>query len=827
MQKLKNSVWFFPLLTLMFTALFGYGTYALYYEFIDWKNLPLVFLNSLLGCIGFGYFTYQLAETMLKSKKSLLKRILSFVCGSVIYQAVFWGVTALINVDGNYNEKAVKAAESVLIALAFLINLVSLILHTKNTKKILSVIINTLVIIGLLLSGIKVVAGHLYDDEVRTLRFDKSVTFDTISADEISVTDSEKARCREWFDTYILLRNGDVPLPYTFSVNGVSINDNRENWDIEILETDEVGEFYEGGLTYYVSLTNKTAELEATVEATIYEENATIEWTVYIKNTAEENSGTITDFYAVNTSFETGNTELYCSMGSNTANNDFTLMSTDISLFEATFSANDGRPTQDFLPYFNLSGENYGLVLGIGWTGQWQAKMKQSDNSVNVKVKQENFEAYLLSNEEVRSPLVSISFYENSNALKGFNMFRNWIFDCVYPEEIPDTMTMLEVAGPFSTLTTEEIINQLNTYSDEIMENVDYYWMDAGWYQYTEDWADGVGSWVADTSRYTNGIIEISDYAKTKDCGLVLWYEPERVKPGTIFDTKGSENEEWLIKIDDTYMFNLANEDALIYYCETIAESLYENGISVYRQDFNFSPLEYWQKADAEFYDGRTGICENHYVTNLYKYLNYLTSSIDGLIIDNCASGGKRLDLEMTRRSIPLWRSDYNCAEHIDILEATQAHTFGLSFWLPVSGTLRYSGSEYAARTSIMPCFIATFGNVHDEYFGIYDEQRALMSGNYYPLENGSFDKTKILAMEYISDDALNGEALIYKRSDVSDSKYLLVLNGLYEDKTYTVYDIDYPDTIYSLTGKTLMTDGIELQLPEGEKAMVIMFSAE
>ena len=33
---------------------------------------------------------------------------------------------------------------------------------------------------------------------------------------------------------------------------------------------------------------------------------------------------------------------------------------------------------------------------------------------------------------------------------------------------------------------------------------------------------------------------------------------------------------------------------------------------------------------------------------------HYLCENVEGLVIDNCSSGGRRLDLEMTRRSFPL-----------------------------------------------------------------------------------------------------------------------------------------------------------------------------
>ena len=162
---------------------------------------------------------------------------------------------------------------------------------------------------------------------------------------------------------------------------------------------------------------------------------------VYIKNTGENNSGVISDFYALDSSFNTGSAELYYSMGSDTAASDFSLIKKDLSFIERKFSGTDGKPTEAYLPYFNIHGENCGIILGIGWTGQWAAGLSESKGNTAITVKQEHFNAYLLPGEEVRSPLVSLSFYDNSNPLKGFNLFRKWVMDSVYPDNVTKSRT--------------------------------------------------------------------------------------------------------------------------------------------------------------------------------------------------------------------------------------------------------------------------------------------------------------------------------------------------------------------------------------------------
>lgn len=664
-------------------------------------------------------------------------------------------------------------------------------------------------------------------DFIPQIPYNQVINFENISAEEIPLTEKEKQLCREWYEENILLEGEIKELPFDFKADGEKLSKNIDDWTFSVSEESEKSELYRNGKTSYITLTHKKSGLVAAVEATIYEENATCEWTVFIKNNGEEKSPVISEFYALDGIFETGDTTVFYSKGSRDEPYDFAMMKRNLTACTSTFDSIEGRSTDNYLPYFNISGEKCDLVLGIGWSGFWKTAMKEISGNTQIKAGQETLKAYLLPGEEIRSPLVSLSFYNSENPLKGFNVFRKWVTDSVYPENIPDVLTTMEIAGPLSTSTAQQIMDTMNTFDKKVFEEVDYFWMDAGWYKYNEGWHDSVGTWVPDESRYPNGIKELSDYGKERGCGLVLWYEPERVRVGSELYNSHVEKPQWLLDIgdDENLLYNFANDEAVDYLCEFIVSSLKENGVSVYRQDFNVAPDDFWEMGDKEFYDGRKGITENHYITNEYRFLDYLTDNIEGLIIDNCAAGGRRLDLEMTRRSVPVWRSDYNCAPHDNILEATQAQTYGLSFWLPISGTVQYNYDEYSARSSIMPMTVETFGTIHSEYFSAYKEQRGMMSENFYPLECGLYDDEKILAMQYSSVDAQSGMALVYKRENVNETEYTLTFNGLKKDSEYKAYSVDEPEKVYTLTGEKLMNDGIKFSLPEGKKAFVIMFS--
>ena len=808
------------IVTTVFLGLLVYAAYSMWYIFYGTDSGADVHLYTILSGSALGWFFVLLVQELFK-KANWIPKLLVFIAGNGLFQGLIWGFNSKLNESCTDNEPVIIKTYTIAFVIAFVTLLISFILRAKNGYKAVNII---LAIVYLVVSGGGAIVFNI--DNIKALEYKKNIQFDSITAEEMSLTAEEKELCSQWYTDSFFAENSSFP--FTFKIDGEEFNPNM--WNKEFMKIADETQTAQKGQSGYVVFTNEEKGLQVTVKTTAFDNSATCQWAVYIKNIGSEKSGVISDFYAFDSSVDTGKADLYYSMGSDTAASDFSLIKKSLSGKVRSFSGTDGKPTEKYLPYFNICGEKFGVVLGIGWTGQWASEFSAKDGLTNISVKQEAFNAYLLPGEEVRSPLVSLTFYDNDNALKGFNLFRSWIMDSVYPENVTKNYyTVMEVAGPTSTRTSDEIINILdNEIADFAYEQTDAFWMDAGWYTYNEGWHDGVGNWTVDTSRYDNGISELSSYAKNKGLGHVLWYEPERLFPNTHFHTIGSQNDQWLVDIgEENIMWNLANEDAFNYYCDYLLKSMKENGLTVYRQDFNFAPLSYWQKADAEYYDGRQGICENHYVTNLYRFLDYLYENIPGLIIDNCASGGKRLDLEMTYRSIPFWRSDYNCVYHSDLFDATQSHTYGISFWLPISGANLYMKDEYAARSAIMPLMLMDFYSHQHPDFNFHSEQRALMGGKYYPLEFGSFDKNKMHAMQFSIDDAKEGTVLVYKRADVSDKEYTVKLNGLIPDATYVVHNVDEVEKEYTLTGSQLMNDGFKIDLPDGEKAIILMFKVK
>ncbi len=88
---------------------------------------------------------------------------------------------------------------------------------------------------------------------------------------------------------------------------------------------------------------------------------------------------------------------------------------------------------------------------------------------------------------------------------------------------------------------------------------------------------------------------------------------------------------------------------------DLINASIDEHGVDFYRQDFNTDPLAYLENYETE---ERRGANENHYAAGVLRFWDGLQEKHPGMLMDACASGGRRNDIDVMKRMVPLIRSD-------------------------------------------------------------------------------------------------------------------------------------------------------------------------
>ena len=185
----------------------------------------------------------------------------------------------------------------------------------------------------------------------------------------------------------------------------------------------------------------------------------------------------------------------------------------------------------------------------------------------------------------------------------------------------------------------------------------DIRWSTAGWYQCNLNWpytdlaiivrflgSDLISDKCKPVSSFCYGLTGrvIQRYKLQRACRLELY-------------RKGENSHE------HNGLLNLGNPVAREWITDRIDSLIKEYDVKVYRQDFNYDPMSNRIAAETT---NRIGAPENLHVQGYLKILDTLKERNPGLIIDSCASGGRRNDLDTMRRAIPLQYTDVGLGNH-------------------------------------------------------------------------------------------------------------------------------------------------------------------
>ncbi len=641
----------------------------------------------------------------------------------------------------------------------------------------------------------------------------------------VKPSSEELANAKDWVQSSLISDTG--ALPFSFVYGGHPSNELLKSWKV-----DKVSEkIDENRSKHTLTYSDPLSGLILSCIAVEYKDFPTIEWTLYFKNTGSIDTPIIENIQAldIRLKYEADvNAILHHFAGSQANRSDYAPLETILSPgSQKRISAAGGRPTNTDMSYFNLECDNGGIVIVIGWPGQWASEFTRDEKGeVKITAGQELTHFKLLPGEEVRSPLIVLQFYKG-DWIRAQNIWRRWMMSYNIPKpngELPKPMLLASSSRAYEEMIKadeEKQIMFIDRYIEEGLK-IDYWWMDAGWYIQQNGWPQ-VGTWEVDPKRFPRGFKPISDHAHKNAIKILVWFEPERVASGTWL----TENHpEWILGGANGGLLNLGNSDAWNWLVNHIDKLLTDNGIDLYRQDFNMDPLNYWRSNDAE---DRQGITEIKHIVGYLSYWDELRKRHPNMLIDSCASGGRRNDLETMRRAVPLWRSDY-AYEPI----GHQCMTYGISFWIPFHGTgtvatvdAPYYGSgythvqPYAFWSNSAPSLACGFDvrvkeidyNLLRKIFSQWREISHFYYGDFYPLTPYSQDSSVWIAWQFNEPEAGNGMIQAFRRQDSMEESANFRLNEIETEAKYIFTDLD--GNSFVLTGHELVNEGFNIKIQE------------
>ena len=533
-------------------------------------------------------------------------------------------------------------------------------------------------------------------------------------------------------------------------------------------------------------------------------------------------------------------------VGSNAVRDDFTPREQQLFMgAPLTYSCWGGRSSQGLMPFFDLNHGERGVLAAIGWTGQWTATFTRGDGTARIQTGIDGVDLILHPGEHIRTSSILLLPYENGQraAHVAFRRIIKHHFSLIGKPGRPENGPLCMMN--WGALSSEKMCERVRGQKERGL-GFEYLWVDAGWYgmstqpcpnEHVGDWFLHTGDWRINPTYHPDGMADVTEEVRRQGMKFLMWIEPERVLCHTPACT---EHPDWFFQAKDggdNRLLNLGNPDARRSTVETVAGIIEKLGLSCYRQDFNIDPLPFWTENDEP---GRAGMNQILYIMGLYAFWDELLARVPHLIIDNCSSGGRRIDIETLSRSIPLWRSDLQCTFNCDA-EASQCHNTGISWWIPYSGTGMGSiiGDQYRTRSCYSNALVSFAWGYdgwdfrEDQDFDEiraqleeYKQVRPYFSCDYYPIFGFPVENTSWTGWQFDRPEQGDGILLAFRRPASENDHAVVYPGGLREEAVYVFTDADTKEET-RFTGRQLKENGFPIQIDTKRSSKLFFYRSE
>jgi len=657
------------------------------------------------------------------------------------------------------------------------------------------------------------------------------------SAQHMRPTAQEMAAAHDWG---LAASSAEAPVrPFSFLYNGRSSTDLLPSWSIDC-HTEPL-DAHRTART--LTCTDPETGLAVCCESIAHLDYPAIEWVVHFTNTGAVDTPIIEDVQALDWTCHrdtAGEFVLHHARGSNAAIDDFQPIDTPLPPRSTcrmhSFGVHPwGMSSVEELPFFTVDADGKGLIAAVGWSGAWAAEFEcDAANGLRMRAGMDATHLWLHPGETIRTPRMLVLCWDGER-MRAQNLWRRLILDHYTPRPGGQPLQVPLCGLSWGELTAIEQIDHINWWKAHELP-IECFWIDAGWSGTPDDAGDcfkAAANRAPRADLYPDGLKPVSDAAHTAGMRFLLWVWPGLARVGVEI---GAEHPEWVLPGGEFDGLDYGDPAVLRWLIETHCRLIDAQGLDIFRQDgHSIIPPD----TDPD----RTGMNQIRYTEGFYTFWDALLAHAPHLIIDNCAGGGRKIDIETMQRSVPLWRSDYQTGPNglcdYDAI-GIQCQTWGLSQWVPLSAATTVDRNDYTFRSSYSPGLAINwfaFATVRaktidaDDYdFDLcrtwlheYLAVRKFFTGDFYPLTPYSLDASDWMAWQFDRPDLGAGLLQAFRRPACPDESATYRLFGLDPAAMYAVTNLDAPDTIRK-SGHALITEGVVVTLTACPGAAVIVY---
>lgn len=198
-------------------------------------------------------------------------------------------------------------------------------------------------------------------------------------------------------------------------------------------------------------------------------------------------------------------------------------------------------------------------------------------------------------------------------------------------------------------------------------KGLQYFVMDSGWYGNAEYWWNCIGDWDINETKFPGGLKPMADYVR--QCGMIpgIWFEFETVGTGSKYYNATEhllKRDGEVLTVGERRFFDMSDPWVVDYLSEKVIRLLKDCGFGYIKVDYNDSIGIGCDDADG------LGEGLRKYVLASQAFFRKIKAEIPEIVIENCSSGGHRLEPSMMALASQASFSDAHETTSIPIIAA-------------------------------------------------------------------------------------------------------------------------------------------------------------
>ena len=316
---------------------------------------------------------------------------------------------------------------------------------------------------------------------------------------------------------------------------------------------------------------------------------------------------------------------------------------------EAVVSSRSIRASYGAAPFMAIRNKQTGrgvifhLLADYAWT--IRVKMIPLDGElaeavVEIGVNCENFSLRLEPNEVTATPEVLFYEFKNTTDLDCAKLHTFCLSH--YPRKQMPVIYNTWLAN-FDGINPDFICSQI---PKAAAIGCEYFVIDAGWFGKGSDWYSSRGDWRENENGKLQGkLFDISEKVRQHGMKFGLWFEIESASKNA--DALKAHPEDYFTPNGNLYFLDFSNAYARRRILDILTENIEKYHIEFIKFDFN-QDVDYDTEKSAYI----------HYYRGYEVFLKELKSRYPHIYLENCASGGMRVDLKNAAQFDSFWLSD-------------------------------------------------------------------------------------------------------------------------------------------------------------------------